>query len=833
MRTAALCSLIIVLTAPAAWSEVGFLDFSSPLFLGLGGSAVSPDAPMATLLNPAISADRQRTILDLSYLPLVQLTPGFQWGGNVVNLGITVPTAAGVLSGTARFVNAGLASQGEAWGTQGALNLSFAKDLFSDLYVGAGLGFQFGSDWGLGLDLGFLELAGDVGILKDFRWGVALRNIGKAYNVSGGPLGSPPSFTPAVGSSFYLVNTSAVQIGLMQDLSLPTFQDIRLDLGLTIGIANTLTIGTNYTFDLRQAIGADPSRSIPFGFGISLNLSGSPHPAQDAAVNEVRSTVSVVPLANGLWSFGGGVNIPLGVRDTQPPTITLETDKTFYISPNHDGVQDDLILPVSITDNRYVVGYRFIISDSAGAAIRTIQNKEDRPENRDFQSVLARLTYVKTGISIPKSLRWDGTSDAGTVVPDGTYHYRVEAWDDNGNQARSADGTVVVDDTPPSVSVSASYLIFSPDGDGVQDTLPIHQTGSTEDLWSGTISSISGTIVRSYLWKGSAPADFEWDGKTDDGQSAPDGVYSYHVEAVDRAGNRGSAEIDNIIIDTRPTPVQLSIDLSYFSPNGDGVKDVVTFSPVVPVATGVASWTLTLFDAQGSARRTIVGKLAVPSSIVWDGKDDEGKVLPEGVYRATLSVLYTNGHNPTAQSPDITIKLTQPRAAAKAQYDVFSPGGTRSTDAIYQDTSDELFWTGIISDAKGNELKTMVWRGRADDQWVWDGRGDDGSPLPDGTYSYALTATDRAGNTGQLDPHLHTHRHPGNPGAAHGGPAVLRSQRQREQGPSPADSHRPGNHGDRFLDLYDQERQGRCGQDVPRRKPTPGHRILGGPRRRR
>ena len=32
--------------------------------------------------------------------------------------------------------------------------------------------------------------------------------------------------------------------------------------------------------------------------------------------------------------------------------------------------------------------------------------------------------------------------------PDGTYHYHVEAWDDNNNQGKSPEGTVVVDTVP-------------------------------------------------------------------------------------------------------------------------------------------------------------------------------------------------------------------------------------------------------------------------------------------------------------------------------------------------------------------------------------------------
>ncbi len=139
---------------------------------------------------------------------------------------------------------------------------------------------------------------------------------------------------------------------------------------------------------------------------------------------------------------------------------------------------------------------------------------------------------------------------------------------------------------------------------------------------------------------------------------------------------------------------------------------------------------------------------------MWDGKDDAGAVLPEGGYKGALSVFYVNGHKPSAESPAVTIKLTAPTAAAKAEFDVFSPTGDspRHSVAIYQDTSSELFWTGTFKDRDSKDVKTLVWRGRADDKFEWDGRGDDGRVLPDGLYSYTLSATDQAGNTGASKP---------------------------------------------------------------------------------
>ena len=354
-------------------------------------------------------------------------------------------------------------------------------------------------------------------------------------------------------------------------------------LGMTFSVADIFFLNAAYTFDARQVFGVEPTRAFPVALGISLKLSGIGAKAGSQDVTEISSTVAAAPLEApngvGVWGFGLGVNVPIGVRDTTPPTIGIDTEGEKYISPNFDGVKDDLVLALSITDERYVKGYRFVVTDSSGAAVRTILNKEDRPENRDFNNIVARLAYLKEGIAIPPTIRWDGMSDSGTVVPDGTYHYHVEAWDDNGNLGKSPDGTVVVDDTPPSVTLSSPYLIFSPDGDGNKDTLPIEQSGSKEDLWAGTFRNIEGTAVRTYTWKDSQPPKFEWDGKMDAGVAAPDGVYSYQVAATDRAGNGGKAELDNIIIDTRATPIQLTIDVSYFSPNGDGVKDAVTFAP--------------------------------------------------------------------------------------------------------------------------------------------------------------------------------------------------------------------------------------------------------------
>ena len=758
VRFAALVFASLCLAAPSLSAETGFYDFLSPVFMGGSANSVSLESPPATVLNPAVAAGKQRMTLDLSYIGLMDLTPSaFNWGGHVVNLGITMPTKVGVFSTVGRFASAAFPAVLD-WGTLGGLHLSFAKDLFPDFYIGAGLGFEFGSDWGLWGDLGFVHLPGDIGFMKDFRWGVALRGLGKGYEppAASADLAWPPTFTPAVAASFSLIDKDPFLLTVSGDLSAPTFQDIRLQLGTEFSAADLVFLDLYLNLDGRQLFGMEPYRWLPLGFGLSLKIKTKiPTKVETADAtergwnqSEMRVSTSATAMQDGIWAFGLGANLPIGVVDRTPPAITLDVEGAKYLSPNFDGVKDDLTLALSITDQRYIKGYKFLVLDPAGNPVATILNKEDRPETRDLGNLWKRLVYAKTGIPIPDSIRWDGKSDAGAVVPDGSYTYVVEAWDDNGNTGASAKGTVVVDNTPPAVTLSAPYLIFSPNGDGNKDTLAVQQTGSTEDKWTGVVTDIAGKPVATFTWEKQALASWQWNGKNDQGTLVPDGVYAYRVSATDRAGNSSAVQLDNVIVDTQETPIQLAIDQSYFSPDGNGVKDTVNFDLRVPVTTGIEKWQLVISDASKAARRTIKGTLSIPASAVWDGKDDAGAPLAEGGYLADLSILYVNGNNPKAQSPTITIDRTAPSAAAKADAAVFSPNGDGSKDevTIFQETSEELFWTGTIRNAAGKEVRSLVWRGRADERFAWDGRDGDGKLLADGTYTYTLASTDRAGN---------------------------------------------------------------------------------------
>jgi flagellar hook assembly protein FlgD len=748
-KTAKLLSLLACLFACAAFplfSQNETLSLYSPVLLSSGASAASLASPQADATNPAASGGTQRITADLSYIGLLGLGGASGFGGSL-NAGLTFPTPFAVIAGSARFLSTPPSFGPLSMGSLGAFNFSLAKDLLPSLFVGAGIAFQIGSDWGLGLDLGLMHFPGDIGFLKDFRWGAALRGIGKGYPSPSGAAGMgaiPPVFTPGIGASASLIKTDQFVFSLVPDLSFPSFQDLRIVLGLSLSISDYIFINGSYTYDLKDAANGKAPQ-IPIALGASVKL------PTDIIKEKSDLLVSsaVAPLQNGVWGLGLGANLALGPIDRTPPRIEADIPTPAYISPGTASPQAALIVPLTITDERYVKGYRLIVKDQQGQAILTMSVSDEGPAITGFQGFIDRLLLTKKSMAVPPSISWDGKDDAGAGAPDGSYSWIVEAWDDNGNLARTDPKTVIVDTVAPSVSVSAPYLEFSPSGEGTKGSLVIQQSGSVEDLWVGTITDAAGKEVRQFRWTNDSPKKFEWRGRDSGGKLAPDGTYTYTIASTDRAGNTGSAVLEGIIINTQATPISLSTDIPAFSPNGDGIKDEITLVPEVKVTAGIEKWTLTIRDSAGAGRRTFTGDEVTPPSIMFDGRDDDGALLPDGYYRGSLNVVYRNGHTPTADSADFLLRVTPPSAEVIARYKEFSPDGVgrKTTLPVDQTGSEEILWEGFIANADGRTVKSMRWDEKAPKGFIWDGRDDEGKIVPDGTYVYRLACTDPAGNS--------------------------------------------------------------------------------------
>lgn len=442
--------------------------------------------------------------------------------------------------------------------------------------------------------------------------------------------------------------------------------------------------------------------------------------------------------------------------------------ETVYISPNNDGVQDYLEIPLQIKDRRYVTEWSLVIENEKGETVRTIGNKDKRPQSVTFKTFWKALVTPKQGVSIPATVVWNGVMDNGEVAPDGNYFYYVTASDDNGNKAATKKLSVVVDNTAPEVKVSqpsSSEKIF---GEGDKTLFTVNQSGSKEDEWTGEIINSDGKVVRTLKWPGE-PEKFEWNGADDNGRPLPDGIYNYRISAKDRAGNVSvPAGISNIIYSAEKPATNIAVSGSrYFSPNSDGVSDTVSFKVKIPLpdersGNKLVEWKIKINDSDKKTVRTFESSSGnsenPPEILVWDGKSDSGAVAAEGEYFASVSAKYLNGYEPDeVASPNVMLDVTSPKAKIASKSGTFSPDGDGNLDTleILQEIAPDYGspienWKGKIVDSSGKTVREFDFGANPPSSVEWNGLRDDNTIASDGNYNYVLSASDLAGNSAEI-----------------------------------------------------------------------------------
>ena len=346
---------------------------------------------------------------------------------------------------------------------------------------------------------------------------------------------------------------------------------------------------------------------------------------------------------------------------------------------------------------------------------------------------------------------WDGRV-SGSVVPDG--QYIVELTGRSGSTAYHAPSDrpatpaqvdrfgVVVDTVAPTLAASAiSATTFSPDGDGVDDTVVI--TGSSPDAtaWEVVVAPVVGGIagkpIRTISGAGS-DASATWDGRTDAGKRVTDGTYRVTLRMLDAAGNAASATWD-VTLDTPAPRVDATVTPASISPDGDGVADKATIR-----WTAEAPVSGTVRIARGSTVvRSWPQAAATAGTVTWDGNDAKGKAVPDGAYLVVLDLADAAG-NPVLVELPLTVDRTV--AAFSVAPAVFHPQdgdplapSTRISFRLTRPAATRL----AIVDAAGAEVR-VAWTDRAqqagDVAWTWDGTAG-GGPVAPGRYTVVLRAT--------------------------------------------------------------------------------------------
>ena len=440
--------------------------------------------------------------------------------------------------------------------------------------------------------------------------------------------------------------------------------------------------------------------------------------------------------------------------NTEIPQAEIKTSGTQYISPDGDDVQETATIDFEVTvyvksAEGYIPEYGISISDESGTVIRQIIVKSES----DVGWFL-RIFRAYQAFTLTRSETWDGKDSDGNVVPDGTY--TIAMWIIAGSDQRTDLDldNFVIDTEAPTLTISDPVpLIFSPENkDGNLDTLTIAQSGGTdEDLWEGSFLNESGTAIMNYEWSNGSPQDIIWDGLDDSGLLLANGLYSYQLSSTDRAGNSFSYSISGIELDNTPTPIDISLDNGFISPNNDGVKDVVAIDLSQEIDKDIVEWKVLVDNGDGVISRTYGGTTAPPQvPVVFDGMDDAAQPLDDGLYAVSYELKYRNGNNPVV-SQEFVIDTLDPVITATVTSNLISPNGDGRSDEteISFVSNENVTWSGEISDPSGSTLLSKSLE-LITTPIVWPGTDLQDGALEDGGYSMEAVFTDWAGNTSTL-----------------------------------------------------------------------------------
>ncbi len=290
------------------------------------------------------------------------------------------------------------------------------------------------------------------------------------------------------------------------------------------------------------------------------------------------------------------------------------------------------------------------------------------------------------------------TSTCTLDLADGKYSYSLVATDSSGNKSTSK-FSFVVDTTPVNLrSAKVSVKKGKTPGGG---TVSLSWKGESKATYSVSIYDASGELVSSQQLT-----------KTSLKQVLRDGTYTYTITAQDKAGNLSTLAGETPIVVDTIAPV-----LADFSAPAN--KDTVNTPPTISW-TGVEGETYTL--KVGKVTQTFKGAGTHSYAIAADGK-----------YSYTLTAVDL-GKNKVTQKGSFTVDTVAPDlnpAKVTAKKGKVANGMLQVT----------LSW-------KGESKATYSLVG---DSTTYSGtKASSKLSLASGTYSYTLTATDKAGNASTL-----------------------------------------------------------------------------------
>jgi flagellar hook assembly protein FlgD/fibronectin type 3 domain-containing protein len=298
--------------------------------------------------------------------------------------------------------------------------------------------------------------------------------------------------------------------------------------------------------------------------------------------------------------------------DNGAEITALITDKILF-SPNDDGVLDDLNLSYAIGEYAKVDVKVF----------RLLKKGEDSYalDSMPVRTIEAGSSYLGG----TENRSWDGRGDSATVLPDGLYAVAVSAKDSCGN-VNTRWSPVEVDNTAPVAIIS-----YPGPSDPLGNIVEVKGTADDLNFQGYTLEVGQGDNPNQWLPISSGSTPIKSNVLGDWNTFGLGGRWTLRLVATDAGGNKSTTTVvldlgvrKNLIKDLTATP-------RLFSPNNDGKLDTVRIDYELADSCNGA---IEISDANGASKR-IYTTATLPAgkySYTWDGRDNNGAMVPDGSY---------------------------------------------------------------------------------------------------------------------------------------------------------------------------------------------------------
>jgi outer membrane protein OmpA-like peptidoglycan-associated protein len=302
------------------------------------------------------------------------------------------------------------------------------------------------------------------------------------------------------------------------------------------------------------------------------------------------------------------------IVDTMPPLLRVTARDTTF-SPNEDEIKDSIIIDTKAEPD---IEWTCKISTPEGIVVKR----------------------VELGTDIPAVFEWDGKGENGSILPEGVYNISFSGQDRAGNITVETIPEVTLDTRERSAAVDVDNPIFSPNQDGLLDSVtfsPLLSDRTRIDTWDLIVQTVKGETAKRFRGVRYIPQTIEWDGVPQWGKGfekeediLPSGKYFYFLKVIYRSGVNTYSFKKELTIDIDNPDIDVEVSPEYFSPDGDGIDDIMYIIPEIQDLTPIFNWRAVIYTTEDSVFKRFSGSGIPGEQIMWDGISDTGRLVGSG-----------------------------------------------------------------------------------------------------------------------------------------------------------------------------------------------------------